>query len=66
MILQLLTENLELQVVQLAVGPVVNPRAVSLNRSTRSNIRAVAEAQGKAIGDVTVVILDRCGTPCHH
>jgi len=37
----------------------VSPRAVSLNRSTASNIRAVAEAQGKAVGEVTVVILDR-------
>lgn len=44
---------------KLAVGPMVSSRAVSLNRSTHSNIRAVAEAQGKAIGDVTVVILDR-------
>lgn len=44
---------------KMAVGPSVNPRAVSLNRSTRSNIQAVAEAQGRGIGDVTVVILDR-------
>lgn len=34
---------------QLAVGPSVNPRAVSLNRSTRSNIQAVAEAQGEQL-----------------
>lgn len=89
---------------KMAVGPIVNPRAVSLNKSIASNLRAVAEAQGthpapatspplmagllpanhfkhkpcvkggkrntsssccvpgapgKAMGDVTVVILDR-------
>ena len=33
---------------KLAVGPTVNPRAVSLNKSIASNIRAVAEAKGEA------------------
>jgi fructose-1,6-bisphosphatase/sedoheptulose 1,7-bisphosphatase-like protein len=37
---------------QLAVGPSVNPRAVSLNRSTRSNIQAVAEAQGERVSQL--------------
>jgi len=44
---------------KLAVGPTVNPRAVSLNKPISANIRAVAEAKGKPVGDVTVVILDR-------
>ena len=32
---------------KLAVGPTVNPRAVSLNKPIASNIRAVAEAKGE-------------------
>ena len=33
---------------KLAVGPTVNPRAVSLNKPIASNVRAVAEAKGEA------------------
>ena len=47
------------------MGPAVNPRAVSLNRSTRANIHAVAEAQGAQTPHPTVrdTFSDRdCGT----
>jgi len=43
---------------KLAVGPEAAGR-VSLEQSPRDNIRAVAEAKGESVRDVTAVILDR-------
>lgn len=44
---------------KLAVGPAVDPDAVSLDRSIAENLQAVAKALKKPIGDVTVLVLDR-------
>ena len=43
---------------KIAVGPDA-AGAIDLNRSTADNVRAVAEAQGRSVRDVTAVILDR-------
>jgi fructose-1,6-bisphosphatase II len=47
---------------QLAVGPRANG-AVDLLRPVGDNVRAVAEAYGRAPGDITTLVLDR---PRHH
>mmetsp|Transcript_39421 Transcript_39421/g.111723 ORF Transcript_39421/g.111723 Transcript_39421/m.111723 type:complete len:401 (+) Transcript_39421:165-1367(+) len=44
---------------KLAVGPEVLPHSVSLSYPVLRNLQAVAEAQRKAVSEVTVVILDR-------
>eukprot|EP00884_Botryococcus_braunii_P021724 jgi/Botrbrau1/8235/Bobra.0392s0030.1 len=44
---------------KLAVGPAVNPHMVSLQYSIARNLRAVASALNKPLGDVTVILLDR-------
>lgn len=44
---------------KLAVGPAVDPKAISLNKSIKENLEAVAKALSKPIGDVTVLVLDR-------
>jgi fructose-1,6-bisphosphatase II len=44
---------------KLAVGPRVNPHMVSLLYPIERNLRAVAGALEKPLGDVTAVILDR-------
>jgi fructose-1,6-bisphosphatase II len=44
---------------KLAVGPAVPANAISLEKSIKENIEAVAKALKRGVGDVTVVILDR-------
>eukprot|EP01025_Chloroclados_australasicus_P059718 TRINITY_DN7568_c0_g2_i1.p2 TRINITY_DN7568_c0_g2~~TRINITY_DN7568_c0_g2_i1.p2 ORF type:complete len:220 (+),score=39.54 TRINITY_DN7568_c0_g2_i1:23-661(+) len=44
---------------KLAVGPAINPEAVSLDFSVEHNLRQVSLALEKPIQDVTVLILDR-------
>lgn len=44
---------------KLAVGPMVDPRRVSLNYSVAHNLEAVANCLGKPVSDVTVLVLDR-------
>ncbi|EFJ47255.1 hypothetical protein VOLCADRAFT_92325 [Volvox carteri f. nagariensis] len=44
---------------KLAVGPQVDPDSVSLDYSVRHNIKWVAKALDKPVGDVTVLMLDR-------
>ncbi|KAK9799326.1 hypothetical protein WJX73_002740 [Symbiochloris irregularis] len=44
---------------KLAVGPSVNPHMVSLLYPIERNLKAVASALNKPVGDVTVLVLDR-------
>lgn len=43
----------------MAVGPSIDPRAVSLNKPLSANIRAVAEAKGEAMSHAEVKDFDR-------
>jgi fructose-1,6-bisphosphatase II len=47
---------------KMAVGPVARGR-ISLAESVTTNIRAIADAFGRTVGDVTTIVLDR---PRHH
>ncbi len=47
---------------KMAVGPVARER-ISLARPMAENIRAIADAFGRTVGDVTTIVLDR---PRHH
>jgi fructose-1,6-bisphosphatase II len=47
---------------QMAVGPIVRGK-IDLRRSIEDNLRAITEAFGRGVGDVTTIVLDR---PRHH
>ncbi len=52
----------EMYVRKMAVGPVARGK-IDLRRPVGDNVRAIAEAFGRTVGDVTTIVLDR---PRHH